>query len=65
MSEFSYNSERLGRIIALSSEMYSMLWNAMDALRCAGVGDTRFALSKAHEIELLLNRIDREEAEYE
>ena len=61
MREFSYNSERLGRIIALSSEMYSMLWNAMDALRCAGVGDTRFALSKAHEIEALLARIDGKE----
>ena len=33
----------------------------MNYLRCAGVGDTRYALSKANDIEKLLNIIDSKE----
>ena len=52
---------RLGRLIGHAGEMYSMLNNAMNALRCAGVGDTRSAMTMANEIEKLLNSIDGKE----
>ena len=52
---------RLGRLIGYASDMYSMLNNAMNALRCAGVGDTRYVLTTAHDIEQLLARIDGKE----
>ena len=52
---------RLGRLIGHTQEMYSMLNDAMNALRCAGVGDTRSAMTTASEIEKLLNRIDGKE----
>ena len=52
---------RLGRLIGHAGEMYSMLNNAMNALRCAGVGDTRSAMTMANEIERLFRRIDGRE----
>lgn len=56
---------RLGRLICHTSDMYSMLHNAMNALRCAGVGDTRYAMTQAHDIEKLLARIDGKESVYD
>ena len=53
---------RVSRLVEHCIEMHSMLLDAMNALRCAGVGDTRYALPKAHDIEILLNRIDGKEA---
>ena len=52
---------RLGRLIGQADKMYSMLNAAMNALRCAGVGDTRSAMTMANEIEKLLNSIDGKE----
>lgn len=58
MSEFAPKYDRLGQVIGHASEMYHKLWDAMTALRCAGVGDTRHAMTQAREIEKLLERID-------
>ena len=55
----------LGRLISHTQEMYSMLNDAMNALRCAGVSDTRSAMTTASEIEKLLNRIDGKENDYD
>ena len=63
MSEFTPKSDRLGRLIGHANDMYNMLHDAMNTLRCAGVGDTRYASSRAHDIEKLLNRIDGKEVD--
>ena len=61
MSEFSPKTDRLGCLISHANDMYSMLHDAMDTLRCAGVGDTRYAMTQANDIERLLRRIDGKE----
>ena len=66
MSEFTLKSDRryrLGRLIGHASDMYRKLHDAMTTLRSAGVGDTRYALQEAHDIEKLLRRIDGKEDE--
>ena len=63
MSEFTPKSDRLGRLIGHASDMYRKLHDAMAMLRSAGVGDTRYALQEAHDIEKLLRRIDGKEDE--
>lgn len=65
MSELTPKSDRLGRLIGHVSEMYNKLNDAMNTLRRAGVGDTRYALQEAHEIETLLRRIDGKEIIHE
>ena len=65
MKEFTPKVDHLGRLIGHAHEMYSMLRDAMNALRCAGVGDTRSAMTTANEIENLLARIDGKENENE
>ena len=64
MSEFTPKSDRrfhLGRLIGHASDMYRKLHDAMNVLRSAGVGDARYALQEAHDIEKLLARIDGKE----
>ena len=53
----------LGRLIGHASDMYHRLHDAMNVLRSAGVGDTRYALQEAHDIEKLLRQIDGKEDE--
>ena len=65
MSEFTPKSDRLGRLIGHASDMYHRLHDAMNVLRSAGVGDTRYALQEAHDIEKLLRRIDGKEVIHE
>ena len=61
MKEFTPKVDHLGRLIGHANEMYAMLNDAMNALRCAGVGDSRSAMTTANEIEKLLDRIDGKE----
>ena len=61
MSEFTPKPDRLGQVISHANDMYHALHDAANALRCAGVGDTRHAMTQAIAIDKLLARIDGKE----
>ena len=72
MSKFMDKVERLinrihraAQLIGHAHKMYSMLTDAMKALRIAGSGDTRYAMRQASNIERLLRRIDGKENSHE
>ena len=54
---------RAAQLIRYAQDMYSMLTDAMKALRLAGSGDTRYAMRQASNIEQLLRRIDGKETD--
>ena len=72
MSNFMDKVERLtnrihraAQLIRYAQDMYSMLNDAMKALRIAGSGDTRYAMRQASDIERLIRRIDGKKNSYD